>query len=184
MGDTRCLRVFKFCKVDGMTTMLTMMFLNVIDFEYVLVNHTLFNMADEIPPNLWHYDVINWEHFLRYWLFVGGIYRSPVNSPHKDHSRGALMFSLICTWAYGKANNGDTGDLRRHRAYYDVTVMGNYTTGGSFATCLRKSPLKKLLTILICHKKHKTRYTYTHIHSILASQQLVDTHLEGKFMMY
>ena len=25
----------------------------------------------------------------------------------------------------GWANNGDTGDLRRHRAHYDVTVMNN-----------------------------------------------------------
>ena len=29
-----------------------------------------------------HDDVINWKHFSRYWLFVRGIYRSPVNSPH------------------------------------------------------------------------------------------------------
>ena len=30
-----------------------------------------------------HGDVIKWKHFLRYWPFVRGIYRSPVNSPHK-----------------------------------------------------------------------------------------------------
>ena len=34
--------------------------------------------------------------FPRYWLFVRGIHRSPVNSPHKCQWRGALMFSLIC----------------------------------------------------------------------------------------
>ena len=42
-----------------------------------------------------HDDVIKWEHFLRYWLFVWGIHRSPVNSPHKGQWRGALMMSLI-----------------------------------------------------------------------------------------
>ena len=40
-----------------------------------------------------------WRHqmatFPRYWPFVRGIHRSPVNSPHKGHWRGALMFSLI-----------------------------------------------------------------------------------------
>ena len=29
-------------------------------------------------------DVIKWKHFPRYWPFVRGIHRSPVNSPHKD----------------------------------------------------------------------------------------------------
>ena len=30
-----------------------------------------------------HCDVIKWKQFLRYWSFVRGIQRSPVNSPHK-----------------------------------------------------------------------------------------------------
>ena len=43
-----------------------------------------------------HDDVIKWKHFPRYWPFVRGIHRSPVNSPHKGQWRGALMFYLIC----------------------------------------------------------------------------------------
>ena len=43
-----------------------------------------------------HDDDIKWKHFLHYWLFVQGILRSPVNSPHKGQWRGAMMFSLIC----------------------------------------------------------------------------------------
>ena len=42
-----------------------------------------------------HDDVIKWKHFTRYWPFVRGIHRSPVNYPHKCQWRGALMFSLI-----------------------------------------------------------------------------------------
>ena len=45
------------------------------------------------------------------------------NSPHKGQWRGALMFSLICAWITACANNREAGDLRRHRAHYDVTVM-------------------------------------------------------------
>ena len=41
-------------------------------------------------------DAIRWKHFPRYWPFVWGIHRSPVNSPHRGQWRGALMFSLIC----------------------------------------------------------------------------------------
>ena len=71
----------------------------------------------------WHDDVIKWKHFPRYWPFVWGIYRSPVNSPHKGQWRGALMFSLICAWINGWVNNGEASDLRRHHAHYDVNVM-------------------------------------------------------------
>ena len=43
--------------------------------------------------------------------------------PHKDQSRGALMFSWICGWISGWVNHRDAGDLRRHRTHYYVTVM-------------------------------------------------------------
>ena len=61
--------------------------------------------------------------FSRYWPFVRGIHRSPVNSPHKGQWRGALMFSLICARINGWVNSGEAGNLRRHRADYDVIVM-------------------------------------------------------------
>ena len=68
-------------------------------------------------------DVIKWKHFPRYWPFVRGIHRSPVNSPHKGQWRGALMFSLICVWINGWVNNGKTGDWKRYRTHYVVIVM-------------------------------------------------------------
>ena len=50
-------------------------------------------------------------------LFVRGIHRWPVNSPHKGQWRGALMFSLTCAWINDWVNNRGAGDLRRHRAH-------------------------------------------------------------------
>ena len=47
----------------------------------------------------------------------------PVNSPHKGQWRGALMFTLICARINGWVNNREAGDLRCHRAHYDVIVM-------------------------------------------------------------
>ena len=47
--------------------------------------------------------VIKWKHFPRYWPFVPGIHRSPVNSPHNGQWHEALMFSLICAWMNGCA---------------------------------------------------------------------------------
>ena len=73
------------------------------------------------------------EPFLCYWPFVRGIHRSPVNFPHRGLWRGALMFSLICAWINGWVNSGKAGDLRRHRAHYDVTVM-KYVVGWNINT--------------------------------------------------
>ena len=90
------------------------------------IKHTLF-IADEAPlaPLFIGMDInmIKKKHFPRYWAFVRGIHRTPVNSPHKGQWRGALMYSLICAWINGWVNNREAGDLRRHRAHYDVTVI-------------------------------------------------------------
>ena len=70
-----------------------------------------------------HDDAMKWKHFSRYWQFVRGIPRSPVNSPHKGQCRRALMFSLICVWINGWVNNREAGDITRHRTHHDVIVM-------------------------------------------------------------
>ena len=66
---------------------------------------------------------IIWKHFPRYWPFVRGTRRRPVNSPQKGQWREALMFSLICAWMNDWVNSREAVDLRRHRTNYDVTVM-------------------------------------------------------------
>ena len=85
-----------------------------------------------------------------------GIQISRVNSPHKAQWRGALMFSLICAWTNSWANNGDAGDLRRHRAHYDVTVMINGTSkfGSSHE---QRNAVCKILAILT-NKNIKTQH--------------------------
>ena len=75
----------------------------------------------------YHDDVIKWKYFAHYWPFMRGIHRSPVNFPHRGQWRGALIPSLICAWTNSSANNGDAGDLKRHRSHYDVIVMYTYS---------------------------------------------------------
>ena len=70
-----------------------------------------------MPP---HDDVIKWKHFPCYWPFVRGIHRSPVSPLPKASD---AVFSLICAWTEGWVNNRDAGDLRRHCAHHDITVM-------------------------------------------------------------
>ena len=84
-----------------------------------------------------HDDVIKWKRISRYLPFVRGIHRSPVNSPHKCQWRGASMFSLICAWINGWVNNGEAGDLSRHLAHYDVTVMMNIFLTPLDTSCIR-----------------------------------------------
>ena len=99
------------------------------------IQHNSFNWSLAFYIHMWnthmypkytfciHDDVIKWKLFPRYWPFVRGIHRSPVNSPHKGQWRGALMFTLICARINGWVNNREAGDLRRYRAHYDVIVM-------------------------------------------------------------
>ena len=86
--------------------------------------------ASVICSGKWEVNCTNtvlWRHqletFPRYWPLVRGIHRLPVDSPHKGKWTGSSVFCLICAWTNGWANNHDAGDLRRHRAHYDVTVM-------------------------------------------------------------
>ena len=64
-----------------------------------------------------HDNVIKWKHFPRNWPFVWGIHRSreiPTQRP-----------VMICVWINDWVNNREAGNLRRHRGYYDVNVMGS-----------------------------------------------------------
>ena len=89
---------------------------------------------------IFHDDVIKWKYFPRYWPFVWGIHRLPVNTPHKGQWRRALMFSLICAWSNDWVNNGEAGDLIHHRAHYDVTVMINEMFSIAILMCLFSEP--------------------------------------------
>ena len=40
----------------------------------------------------YHDDVMNWKHFPRYWPFVRGIHRSPMNSPQRPVTRNFDVF--------------------------------------------------------------------------------------------
>ena len=67
-----------------------------------------------------------WRHQMKPFSRVTGpLWGEPAgHSPHTEgQRRGALMFSLISVWTNSWANNRDIGDLKRHRAHYDVTVM-------------------------------------------------------------
>ena len=98
-------------------------FKDLVDEIHLIVRVHIWRRAS-IKEVFQHDDVIKWKHFPRYWPFVRGIHRSPVNSLHKGQWRGALVFSLICARINGWVNNREVGDLRRHPAHYDVTVMG------------------------------------------------------------
>ena len=110
-----------------------------------------------------HDDVTKWKHFPRYWPFVRGIDRSPVNSPPIGQGRGALMFSLICAWINGWVNNREARDLRSYRAHYDVTVIVSclfvYFITKSFLTYSFFPPTPALSTISRPLSSYKCPFT-------------------------
>ena len=70
------------------------------------------------------------ETFSSLLALVRGIHRLPVESPHKDQWRGALMSEQTV-----ELNNRDAGDLSRHRAHYDVTAMEPQHDGVVVVAC-------------------------------------------------
>ena len=77
-------------------------------------------------------DVIKWKHFPRYWPFVRGFHRR-----QRPVTRSIDVF-LICAWINGWVNNCEAGDLRRHRAHYDVIVMVEQTKN-SYETIMTRT---------------------------------------------
>ena len=110
--------------------------------------HTWIYRAYDLDTEYQHDDVIKWKHCPRYWPFVRGIHRSPVNSTHKGQWRGALMFSLIWAWINGWVNNRQAADLRRYHAHYDVIVMKMI---GIYALIFRHLSLKNVMNAWRTH---------------------------------
>ena len=86
-------------------------------------NFPLLSVLLDAPSSLHHDYIMEWKHFPRYWPFVRGIHRSPVNSPHKCQWREASMYSLVRAWAGGWVHTRVASDFRRHLVHYDVTVV-------------------------------------------------------------
>ena len=109
-----------------------------IVFEYTCIINRIFTFVDPIlspkciadcclasygQTNMFMMTSLKRNHFPRYWPFVNGIHRSPVNTRTNASDAEILKFSLICAWINGWVNNREAGDLSRHGAHHDVTVM-------------------------------------------------------------
>ena len=88
------------------------------DSLLVCYNVAAYWLTIRLLPN----HVTEWNYFLRNWPFMRGIHRSPVNSPTKASDAEFWCFLWSASWLNG-ANNREAGDLRRHRAHYDVIVV-------------------------------------------------------------
>ena len=132
----------------------------VISFNmlYFLHNSSVLSFYIDVVLTLsnwysWTLSLIWWKckYFPRYWPFVRGINRSPVNSPHKGQWRGTLMLSLICAWINSWVSNREAGDLTIHRVRYDVIVMESY-----LPMCTR-TPLFSLWPLDIFYRQYRRK---------------------------
>ena len=90
---------------------------------------------------LYHDDAMKWKHFPRYWPFC---VQRPVTR--------MLMFSLICAWIKAWVKNREAGNLRHHRAHYDVIVMMKYGVGGRNCTALTRPMITVIATRIKARK--------------------------------
>ena len=73
-----------------------------------------------------------------------GEFTGPRWSPRTKASDAELWcFFFICAWINGWVNNREAGDLRRHRAHYDVIIMEIFDPCYSDVHC----PVKFLSTV-------------------------------------
>ena len=88
-----------------------------IDAPWRLCDGTAFVwITTQSSTTLWRHQMETFSALLA--LCAG---KSPVTGEFPSQS--PVMFSLICAWINGWINNHEAGDLRRHRAHYDVTVV-------------------------------------------------------------
>ena len=136
-------------------------------------------------------DVIKWKYFPRYWPFVRGIHRSPVNSPHKGQWRGALRFSMICAWkkllskqSWGWWFETLGRSLWRHindktkndAARYTLTPVHEKSILLYGCTCMHT---------LVCRRKQRhcntVKTTNKRLHSVVMYGLVLDCALNGTF---
>ena len=129
---------------------------------YIMVHHY------HIKPSAYgiSYGAMTWwrhqmKHF-RVTSHFAGNSLFPVNSPHKGQWRGALVFSLICTWINGWVNNREAGDLRRHRGHYDVNEMehAKYVIYSNFPISIMRGNDNLLRTSWIMGSRWNWMYMY------------------------
>ena len=81
-----------------------------------------------------HDDFIKWKHLPRYYYYFvcvcvwgggGGPLVTGGFLTQRPVTRSFDVF-LTCTWTNGWIDSQDAGNLRRHRAHYDVIVMDSY----------------------------------------------------------
>ena len=100
------------------------------------------------------YDVIKWKHFPRYWPFCAG--NLPVTGEFPSRRPVTpKRWGFLCTWTNGWKNNRDAGDLRHHRAHYDVIVMVAFPHRQKY---FFHNSTKRFTSIFSCGKQH---YKYT-----------------------
>ena len=110
-----------------------------------------------------------------------GIHGWPVNFAHEGHWRGALVF-FIFTWINGWVNDRVAGDLRRHRAHYDVTVMWYQVLSLNLVDRNWVGIMASQITgnTTICPRAHRGK----RFHVIASSWIGIGTNTEGKYRQF
>ena len=97
-----------------------------------------------------HDAVIKWKHFPRYWPFVRGNHRSPMNFPHNGPWRGALVFSLICSWINGKQWSGSWFETPSRPLWRHCNDQMSTNNNLCYRWCLTETAMNDM-AVAFCH---------------------------------
>ena len=108
-------------------------------------------------------------------LLALGEGNSPVTGKFSSQRPMKHIFDvlLICAWTNGWANYRDAGDLRRHRAHYDVNVMGERHTDAGINRVAEKDNITQQVL---------SWYTHRQVHDHIYVFQICDLSSISKLM--
>ena len=127
-----------------------------------------FYASQEISSSGWRHQM---ETFSAWLAICAG--NSPVTGVFPSQKPVTRSFgSLICAWINGWVNNRAAGNLRRHRAHYDVSVM---------VRMLWKYDTSVCNAMIIFHKHHVILQWSTHIRCIACWLFHINRHFTSVF---
>ena len=104
----------------------------------------------------------------------GNIFRVTGRWIPRTKASDAELWFFICAWINDWVNNREAGDLRRHRAHYDVTVMAEKNTPAGHHTtkkeCVKFTPI---LGLACCSTDALNILSYRHSHSNATNSEII-----------
>ena len=128
-----------------------------VDFRYITVDYNAIGKETK----WWRHQIKTFSTLL---AICAGNSLVTGEFPAQRPATRSFEVSLICAWLDGWVNNGEAGDLRRHRVHYDVTVMKSYVHTMNSPKTHHTSPLRVSYGMCCLGSLEKINHKISRVH--------------------